>query len=221
MCTARMPRVHCFAVTFLLLTASWSLSEPCGSFRDARERSRIDFAPLDGFVDVCSQDFQLCVKLTQGYPRSVTTIGYFVPREEWEQYRKGERSGFSRYLIGQRAATMSDSEFAGFKQYVYSQQADIPDHTNAPATLELQDHIPLGIVDETKDSISFGMAMRFQPTDSGVLAPVWLGSINIALQLKGETLTLYAFDTLETSTATAGLKSLAARWLKCMRARNP
>jgi len=124
-------------------------------------------------------------------------------------------------MIDQRAATMSDSEFAGFKQYVHSQQADIPDHTDAPATLELQDHIPLGIVDETKDSISFGMAMRFQPTGSGVLAPVWLGSINIALQFKGETLTLYAFDTLETPTETAGLKSLAARWLKCIRAGNP
>jgi hypothetical protein len=221
MFAARTPRVIVSLATLLLLTAPWSLSERCGSFRDAGDRSRIDFAPLDGFVDVCSQDFQLCVKLTQGYPPSVTTIGYFVLREEWEHHRKGERSGFSRYLIGQRATTMSDSEFAGFKQYVHSQQANIPDHTEAPATLELQDHIPLGIVDETKDSISFGMAMRFQPTGSGVLAPFWLGSINIALQLKGETLTLYAFDTLETPTMTTGLKSLAAHWLKCIRARNP
>ncbi len=205
----------------LLLIASVAFAGPCGSFRDARERSRVDFAPLDGFVDVCSRDFQLCVKLTQGYPPSVKTIGYFVPTEEWRRYQKGDKSGFSRYLIGQRATTMSDSEFEGFKQYIHSQQGSMPDHTKAPATLELEERVPLGIVHETADSISFGAVTRFQSTGSGVLSPLWLGSINIALQLKGETLCLYAFDTLKTPADTDGLKSLAGRWLGCIRARNP
>jgi hypothetical protein len=205
---------------FLLFVASVSLGDPCGSFRDKRERSRVDFAPLDGFVDVCSLDFQLCVKLTQGYPPSVKTIGYFVSTEEWRRYQKGDKSGFSRYLIGQRATTMSNSEFDGFKQYIHSQQGSMPDHTKASATLELEERVSLGIVEETSDSISFGAVMRFEPTGAAVLAPLWLGSINIVLQLKGETLCLYAFDTLKTSTDTQSLKSLAARWLKCIRTRN-
>jgi len=218
---AHMSSRHLLPAAFLLLVASVSLAEPCGSFRDERERSRVNFAPLDGFVDVCSRDFQLCVKLTQGYPPSVKTIGYFVPAEEWQRYQKGDKGGFSCYLIGQRATTMSDSEFDGFKQYIHSQEGSMPDHTEAPATVELEERMPLGIVDETADSISFGAVMRFQPTGTAVLAPLWLGSINIVLQLKGETLCLYAFDTLKTSTDTQNLKSLAARWLKCIRARNP
>jgi hypothetical protein len=161
------------------------------------------------------------VKLTQGYPPGVKTIGYFVPTEEWQRYQKGGSSGFSRYLIGQRVTTMSDSEFVGFKDYIHSEQGSMPDHTEAPATLQLEERVPLGIVDETPDSISFGAVLRFQPSGSGVLSQVWLGSINIVLQLKGETLCLYAFDTLKTPTDTESLKSLATRWLKCIRARNP
>ena len=209
--------------TALLLVTAVTVcaADPCASFRDARGRSAIDYAPLEGFVDVCSRGFQLCVALTQGYPPSVKTIGYFVPADEWQRYQKGDKSGFSRYLIAQRATTMSDSEFAGFKQYIHAQQGNIADHTNAPATLELQERMPLGIVDEAADSISFGAVMRFMPTGSGPLAPFWLGSVNIVLQLKGETLCLYAFDTLKAPTDTENVKTLAKRWLSCIRARNP
>jgi hypothetical protein len=212
---------HLAATAILLLIASESFAEPCGSFRDARERSRADFAPLDGFVDVCSRDFQLCVKVTQGYPPSVKTIGYFVPTKEWQRYQKGEMSGFSRYLIGQLATTMSASEFDGFKQYIHSHQGSMGDHTKAPATLKLEERVSLGVVDETAESISFGAVMKLQPAGKAVLAPLWLGSINIVLQLKGETLCLYAFDTLKTPNDTENLRSLAARWLHCIRERNP
>jgi hypothetical protein len=209
------------AVALPLLVALQCFGEACGSFHDARERSRIAFAPLDGFVDVCSRDFQLCVKLTQGYPPSVKTIAYFVPTEEWQRYQKGDKSGFSRYLIAQRGTTMSEAEFADFKHYIHAQQGTIADHTKAPATIELQERMPIGIVDETADSISFGTVMRFTPSGSRVLAPFWLGSINVVLELKGETLSLYAFDTLPSPSDTQSLKALAARWLSCIRERNP
>ncbi len=116
---------------------------------------------------------------------------------------------------------MSESEFDGFRQYLHSQQGTMSDHTKAPATFELQEQVPLGIVDETADTISFGAVMRLRPTGSAVMAPLWLGSINIVLQLKGETLTLYAFDTLQSPSDTEYLKSLASRWLSCIRERNP
>jgi hypothetical protein len=209
------------AAAAFLLFGSVAFAEPCNSFRDTRDRSAVDFAPLDGFVDVCSSDFQLCVALTQGYPPSVKTICYFVPVEEWQHYQKGERSGFSRYLIGQRATTMSQTEFVDFKHYIHEQDAGLLDHTKAPATLELQERMPLGIIEETDDSISFGAAMRFSPAGTGMLAQVWVGSINIILQLKGETLCLYAFDKLKTPDETDSVQTLAKRWLNCIRARNP
>jgi hypothetical protein len=32
--------------------------------------------------------------LTQGYPPTVQTIGYFVSVEEWKRYQKGQHKGF-------------------------------------------------------------------------------------------------------------------------------
>jgi hypothetical protein len=64
-------------ILYAAVLASFAYSasaEQCGSFRDAQDRSSVDFAPLNGFVDVCSRDFQLCVLLTQGYPLEVNTI---------------------------------------------------------------------------------------------------------------------------------------------------
>jgi len=204
----------------LVIRAAIAFAEPCGSLRDARDRSAIDYAPLEGFVDVCSRDFQLCVALTQGYPPTVKTIGYFVRAEEWERYQEGDRSGFSRYLIGQRASTMSESEFDDFRRYLHAQHGSMPEHTKTPTTFNLHERASLGIIDETPDSISFGAVLRLTPNRDGPVAPVWLGSINIVLQLKGETLTLYAFDTLNTPDETDGLKNLARQWLNCIRTRN-
>ena len=212
---------HCPLTALLLLIASVALAEPCGSFRDTRERSQVDFAPLDGFVDVCSRDFQLCVALTEGYPPSVKTIGYFVPAEEWQRYQKGSTTGFSRYLIGQRVTTMSPAEFSEFKQYIHAQQGSMPDHTNLPATLDSQERVSFGITDEADNAIAFGTVLKVAPKEGGVIAPFLLGSINIVLQLKGETLCLYAFDTLKERSDTGGLKTLAKRWVGCIRACNP
>src|SRR5439155_10325479 len=123
---ARASMKFAFAVAFLFsLGGSTVCGDSCGSFRDARGRSWVDLAPLPGFIDVCSRDFQLCVMLTEGYPPSVQTIGYFVPVEEWERYQKGQHKGFSRYLIAQKGETLSAESFADFKRYVHSQQGNI------------------------------------------------------------------------------------------------
>jgi len=93
--------MKCICCVALLVLAAFSLvgAQHCESFRDSRGRSSIDFAPLHGYTDVCSRDFQLCVMLTLGYPPRVQTIAYFVPNAEWQKYKEGKHKGFSRYLI--------------------------------------------------------------------------------------------------------------------------
>src|ERR1700730_4993428 len=117
----------CSLTALILGILSLTAAENCGSFRDTRGRSAVDFAPLPGYVDVCSQDFQLCTKLTQGYPPSVQTIGYFVLDNEWQRYKKGEEKGFTQYLIAQRGRDLSNEQFSGLKRYVHSQQGNIRD----------------------------------------------------------------------------------------------
>lgn len=47
-----------------------------------------------------------------------------------------------------------------------------------------------------------------------------LASINIVLELKGETLVLYVFDTVKRLDDTGRIKDMAKRWLQCIRDRN-
>lgn len=152
-------------VAFIGLIASAIGAKDCPPFVDSRDRSSIDFAPLAGYTDVCSRDVQLCVSLTQGYPPSTQTIGYFVPDAEWQDHQKGKHEGFSRYLIAQRGRTLSSDQFVDFKRYVHSQQGDVEDHTKLPSVFESQGRISLGVVDEAEDMIAFGAILKLTQTN--------------------------------------------------------
>jgi hypothetical protein len=204
----------------ILCTVSVIRAEPCQSFRDSRGRSSIDFAPPKGFVDICSRDFQLCVMLTEGYPRSVQTIGYFVSAEQWQRFQERKQKGFTRYFIAQRGRTLSKEEFADFKRYVHSQQGNIADHTDLPRMFQSQDRAPLGVTDEAENSISFGTVLKLKSANTDAGNAELLASMNIALQLNGESLSLYVFDSVKDVKDTEGVKALAKRWLKCIRDRN-
>jgi hypothetical protein len=156
--------------------------------------------------------------LTQGYPPSVQTIGYFVPVEEWERYQKGQHKGFHRYLIAQKGRTLSREEFAEFKQYVHSQQGNIPDHTKLASLFESRGQVSLGIVDETPDSISIGSVMKL--TETTLKRDLQTAAINIALQIKDESLFLYVYDDAKSANDTDRVKDLAKRWVQCIRKQN-
>jgi hypothetical protein len=156
--------------------------------------------------------------LTQGYPPSVQTIGYFVPTEEWEKYQKGQHKGFSRYLIAQKGRTLSTEEFADFKQYVHSQQGNIPDHSNLATLFESRGQVSLGIVDETPDSISVGTVVKL--TEKALKRDLQTAAINIALQIKDESLSLYVYDDAKSVNDTERVKDLAKRWIQCIRKQN-
>ena len=210
-----------FEAALLAVIASYAVAaEPCDSFRDAKGRSVVDFAPPAGFIDVCSRDAQLCTQLTKGYPPSVQTIGYFVREVEWQRYQKGELKGFEQYFIAQRAQTMSPADFAELKQYVRRQQGSIPDHTELPRALESQGRVSIGVTGETDDSISYGVVMRLAGRGEASSHPLMLAAINTALQVKGETLSLYAFDTVSQPTEVKGVTALANSWVACLRKRN-
>ena len=205
------------AIAFFI-AASGATADSCGSFRDSRGRSSIDFAPLNGFVDVCSRDFQLCVALTLGYPPSVQTLGYFVSREEWHRYQNGKHKGFNRYLIAQKGEVLSGEQFADFKRYVHSQQGDIADHSKLATLFEQDGRVSLGVIDETEDSVSIGVVQKL--TGTAIKRDWLLAAINIALQLKGESVSLYVYDTVKNPNDTDRVKGLAKRWLQCIRERN-
>ena len=211
----------CSAALVALSASALAGAQRCGNFRDSRSRSSVDFAPLEGYTDVCSRDFQLCVALTLGYPPSVETIGYFVPNAQWQAYKTGKLKGFSRYLIAQRSGrTLSSEEFTDFKRYVHAQQGAVADHSKVPSFFEVQGRMPLGIVDETEDSISYGTVVKLEKKDQSEHSSELVGAINIAFQLKGESLSLYVFDVVKDPNDVTKIKALAKQWLQCIRHQN-
>jgi hypothetical protein len=208
------------ALTLIFIGVNAHAGGSCGSFVDPKRRSTINFAPIRGFVEVCSLDGALCDLLTKGYPPSVTTIAYFVTNQDWQLHVKGSLKGFSRYLIGQRGHSWSREEFLEFKNRVRSDQGTVPDHTNLPAVVESLGRASLGVTAESADSISFGVIMKLAPSGGTMGGPFYLASVNTALEINGETLALYAFDRANNANDGAGAQALMAQWLGCIEARN-
>ena len=156
--------------------------------------------------------------LTQGYPASVQTIAYFVPAEQWQFYEKGEHKGFNPYLIAQKAPALSTEDFAEFKRYVHSQQGNIPDHTKLATIFESHGQVSLGIIDETPDSIWIGSLAKL--TETASKRDQLLAAINVALQIKGESLSLYVYDNIKDANDTDRIKQLTRHWVECIKSQN-
>jgi hypothetical protein len=92
------------------------------------------------------------------------------------------------------------------------------DHTESARAFELQDRMSLGVIDENSDSISFGVILKTKGPDEQISRLT--ASINVALQLKGESLSLYVSDGIKDLKDTDRIKYLANDWLKCIRERN-
>ena len=179
---------------------------------------QIDVSPPGHFIDVCAEDATLCKTLTSGYPPTVSTLAYFVLPDEWNAAKEKPR-GFTRYLIAQLSGSMSPEKLPGFKQYLHSQQGQIPDHTALPSVLAARGRVPLGIVSETSDSVSFGTVMKLEstrPSSHGFA----LASINSAIIVRDRVLSLYAFDEVKDFGAVEPLKTLSDAWLTCLRKNN-
>jgi hypothetical protein len=179
---------------------------------------QVDVAPPGQYVDVCAEDASLCKTLTSGYPPTASTLAYFVLPDEWKE-AKAKTRGFTRYLIAQLSESMSPDKLPGFKQYLHSQQGQVPDHTTLPSVLALRGRVPLGIVAETSDSISFGTVMKLEST-SGSSQGFALASINSAIIVRDRVLSVYAFDEVKEVGAIESLKTLSASWLTCLRNSN-
>ena len=123
-------------------------------------------------------------------------------------------------MIAQRGRTLSSDQFLDFKRYVHSRQGDIEDHTKLASVFESQGRISLGVVDEAGDMIASGVILKLTQTNPQPKRTLMLASINIVLELKGETLSLYVFDTVKQLDDTDRIKDISHRWLQCIRNRN-
>jgi hypothetical protein len=210
----------------ILLTVAVVIAQPvvaiaqdaCQSTIRSAGGVQVDLSPPGHFIDVCAEEAALCKTLTSGYPPSVSTLAYFVLPDEWKA-SKDKPQGFTRYLIAQLAGSMSPDKLPGLKRHLHSQQGEIPDSTALPSALASRGRVPLGIVNETEDSISFGTVMKLESAGSSS-SGFALASINSAIIVRDRVLSLYAFDELKDPRAVEPLKGLSEKWLTCLRQNN-
>jgi len=225
--TAWAPRRAAMMTMRLLLVPLFLLAYPsvcgaadkCGSFPIKTGGERLDVAPLMGFVEVCSQDAALCRALTQGYPPSAMTVGYFVTADEWARFKKGALPGFTNYLIAQIAKSTSPANLPDIKAFLKSRQGQIPDHTKVPDVLKVQDEVNLGVIGESDDSIVIGKVAKVQLPSSP--AKIGMVSLNAVFALGPRVLSLYSFREYRSAPDLAAAKAATTTWLQCLRAANP
>jgi hypothetical protein len=204
----------------LLATASEQAPTTCGSYAAHAGDSQLDLAPLAGFVEICAKDPVLCRTLTEGYPPSVKTLGYFVTTSEWERFEKGPRIGFTKYLIAQHATSMRQSEFADFKTYLRSQQGVTPDHTELPRVLESKGRVEFGIFEDGEDVIASGIVMHTATRSPGAVQSVSLAATNAMMVLKEQVFSLYVFVGYSSDADIGRVKVLTHEWVECLRSKN-
>src|SRR5262249_8933627 len=150
---------------------------------------------------------------------SVTTIGYFVTVGEWGSFKQAPR-GFTQYLIAQLARGTSPNDFSSLKQYLHSQQGDIPDHTRLPFLVDSIGRVPLGIFDETDSTISFGTVMKLQRAGSASSEQLPVVATNSAAVVKGQVLSLYVFRAFATPADVDTAEQWTRNWLACLHRAN-
>ena len=206
----------------LAFAISLHAQNACSSVLRSTNGAQIDIAPPGQFVDICAEDKDLCHLITAGYPSTTFTLAYLVLPAEWNAYEKnrGKPPHFSRYLIAQRAGALSPERLSGLKERLHSTQGEIPDHTQLPAVFASKGRVPLGITDESPDSISFGAVMRVGVTDNPSAGQITVASINSAIIIKNQLLSLYAFDSITDPSLVEPVKHLSRQWLSCLRRQN-
>jgi hypothetical protein len=204
----------------LLLTTPVQASSACGSYGAQAAETKVDLAPLPGFVEICNQDATLCQILTGGYPPSVKTLGYFVTNEEWDQFQKGRRIGFTKYLIAQHAVSMQQSEFTDFKTHLRSQQGVLPDNSELPRVLESKGRVEFGIFEDGEDVIASGTVMHATPRTPSPAQTVSLAATNATMVIKGQVFSLYVFVEFLSDTDIDRVKGLTHEWVECLRSAN-
>lgn len=190
--------------------------EACSSFQARDGADRFDIAPPTGLVEVCSQDATLCRRLTEGYPLTAPTMGYFVTPEEWAQFKKGGLPGFTNYLIAQVAETTDPAQLPQLKEFIRSKQGDIPDHTKLPDIIKVKGETNLGVVSESNDSIVFGKVAKLR-TPASAEKDISLVALNAAVVFGPRMLSLYSFRDYRSPADVAAAKSLMNTWVQCLR----
>ena len=206
----------------LILTArvAAAAATACAALVRTVDGAPLDLAPPVGFVEICAQDRALCGTLTANYPASVTTVAYFVSKDEWDAYKVKPTPSFRRYLIVQVVASRKPEQLESVKSFIRAQQSEVTGRARLAETLKSEGQAGLGIFDDTPDSISFGAVGKLAAPAAGDGPAPLLATTNSALVLQGHVLSLYVYRDVQRVEDVDQVEALTKAWLQCLRNAN-
>lgn len=196
------------------LSAAATAGPACGSFAAKVPDPALDLAPPKGFVEICSQDPELCKKLTARYPQA-KTLGFFVPEDEWKRYKeKKDATSITRTLIAQWAETMQPAQFPELQKFIRSRHGKDP---AAAPVFGQKGQADVAVFEDTSDAIASGMLLKGKSSKPG--QPETINALlNIAMLDGTRVLSLYVTADVTASPNGEPAKALAKDWLSCLRA---
>ena len=157
------------ALLLHLVAATTSAGDTCGSLPRTVGARTIDLAPPAGWVEICDRDAALCKRLTANYPPSVTTLGYFVPSDEWAAHERAPTAPFARYLIAQVVPGKTAAQLPEVKSFIRSQAQDPTPLDRLAERLRGDGQAQLGIFEDAPDAIAFGVRQQLDSdSDTGI-----------------------------------------------------
>jgi hypothetical protein len=182
---------------------------------------QIPVARPRGFVDICEDKASpACQGLTNGYPKSVTTLAYFVPSAEWSKTDSNQqRRGFSTYYIAQIHNESRPQDFFDIRQRIALANGKIADTSRLSESLGKAESTQLGILDETPSSITIGVVMKITPANKTRQKPVLLVATNAVALVEKHIFSLYFYDAYQGPESVEDARKRTRQWLDCFAAR--
>lgn len=189
----------------------------CGSFEARVPPPRLELAPPAGFSEVCGQDAALCKSVSAGYSPDARLVGYFVPAEEWKQYRARRRTEFTRYLVALIAEGTEPSRFSDLRALVRERRGGPALDPKLPIAFDAGGRATIPVFEDADDAMASGAIIKRTPIGSKPAKETVLASTNIAYLAKDRVLSLYTYADVSDWPSAEPVMQLSRDWLKCLR----
>jgi hypothetical protein len=189
----------------------------CGSFEARVPPPKLELAPPGGFVEVCGQDAALCKSVATGYPPEGKLVGYFVPAEEWKQYRAKQRTDFTRYLVALIAEGTEPAQFSELRAFLRARRTGAALDPKLPIVFDAGGRFVIPVFEDADDAMASGALIKRPPSGAKPAKETVLASTSIAYLAKDRVLSLYTYADVSDSPSAEPVMQLARDWLKCLR----
>lgn len=165
-------------------------------------------------VDLCVESPVLCRRLIADFPGKESAIGYYVTPQEWADYQTSKRE-FSWYFVAVHRRDLDARDIERTTKKLQQLDGGAPAF---PGVTSRQSVLPLGILEQTSDSVAYGAVITMPHLDDrAARRATLLAAVHSLLVINERVVSLYSFALTQRPEPLDSLQDAAKVWLSCMR----